>query len=66
VLREIAVVCEFNNKSGLTYADDKFTRVGEPTEAALRVAAEKLGRHDSKMTDWDYKKTATPYGFNLG
>ena len=32
----------------------------------MRVAAEKLGRYDSKMVDCDYKKTSTPYGFLLG
>lgn len=65
VLREIAVVCTFNNQSGLTYvaADDTFSKLGEPTEAALRVAAEKLGRYDSKMVSPDYKKNSTPYAF---
>lgn len=66
VLREIAVVCALNNKSGLTYTDNVFSRVGEPTEAALKVAAEKLGKYDSALADVDFKKTSTPYGFHLG
>jgi hypothetical protein len=69
-LREMAVVCTFNNKAGLTYTSEgnTFSKIGEPTEAALRVAAEKLGKYDSKMVGdaLDYKKTATPYGHYLG
>jgi magnesium-transporting ATPase (P-type) len=32
----------------------------------LRVAAEKLGRYDSKLVAPDYKKNPTPYAFLLG
>lgn len=42
-LKEIATVCTLNNKSGIVYENGKFNKQGEPTEAALKVAAEKLG-----------------------
>ena len=47
--REIAIVCALNNKSNLVYEDGKFNKQGEPTEAALKVFAEKLGRYDSNF-----------------
>jgi Ca2+-transporting ATPase len=46
VLRDIAVVCSLNNKAGITFEDGKFNKLGEPTEAALKVFAEKLGQYD--------------------
>lgn len=42
-LQDIANVCAICNESQILYKDDKFVRVGEPTEAALRVLVEKLG-----------------------
>ena len=47
--REIAIVCALNNKSNLVYEDGKFNKQGEPTEAALKVFAEKLGRYDGNF-----------------
>jgi len=47
--REIAIVCALNNKSNLVYEDGKFNKQGEPTEAALKVFAEKLGNYDSNF-----------------
>jgi Ca2+-transporting ATPase len=43
ILRDIAVVCALNNKSEIRFEDGKFVKVGEPTEAALKVTAEKIG-----------------------
>jgi len=43
VIKEIATVCALNSKAGLYYENGKFNRLGEPTEVALKVAAEKLG-----------------------
>ena len=48
-LHDIAVVCALNNNAGLVYEDGKFNKQGEPTEAALKVFAEKLGQFDSKF-----------------
>lgn len=42
-IRELAAVCTLNNKAGIVYEDGKFNKIGEPTEAALKVIAEKLG-----------------------
>jgi magnesium-transporting ATPase (P-type) len=39
-----------NNKAGIVVeADGKFNKLGEPTEAALKVFAEKMGQYDSKF-----------------
>jgi Ca2+ transporting ATPase len=45
---EISAIC---NDSKIVYLDDKkaFSNVGEPTEAALKVLAEKLGCDNSKV-----------------
>lgn len=53
-----------NNKSGLIYDGEKFSKQGEPTEAALKVAAEKLGQYDSKV-HMDFNKSSTPYTQHL-
>jgi hypothetical protein len=42
-IREIAIVCTLNNKSSIVFEEGKFAKQGEPTEAALKVIAEKLG-----------------------
>jgi magnesium-transporting ATPase (P-type) len=65
-IKEIATVCTLNNKSGIVYEDDKFNKQGEPTEAALKVAAEKLGQFDNKFNKVDYTKIPTGYGNYLG
>lgn len=66
VLRDIATVCSLNNKSKIVYDGTKFNKQGEPTEAALKVAAEKLGKYDSRLANSDYTKDPTPYGHLLG
>jgi len=38
----LAVGCTFNNNARIDYEKGEFRRVGEPTEAALKVVAEKL------------------------
>lgn len=42
-LKDMATVCTINNKANVIYDSGKFVKQGEPTEAALKVAAEKLG-----------------------
>jgi len=54
-IRDIAAVCTLNNKSDIVFEDGKFNKQGEPTEAALKVAAEKIGRFDSSLGNVDYK-----------
>jgi magnesium-transporting ATPase (P-type) len=46
VIRDIAIVCALNNKAGIVYDTDNFNKLGEPTEAALKVFAEKVGQYD--------------------
>jgi len=45
---DIAKVCAICNDARIENKKGKFERVGEPTEAALRVLVEKLGAPDSK------------------
>lgn len=42
-LKDIATVCALNNEARLIHNGNKFDRIGSPTEAALKVASEKLG-----------------------
>ena len=52
-LKHMAMVCSSNNRASIYYNEDKespaksqFKLLGEPTEAALKVLAEKIGRYD--------------------
>jgi Ca2+-transporting ATPase len=40
---DLAKVCSLCNQASIYYKDGKYERVGEPTEAALKVLAEKIG-----------------------
>jgi len=42
VFRSLATGCSYNNAARIDLVDGVFTRVGEPTEAALKVVAEKM------------------------
>lgn len=55
----LALICAVNNRSRLVYQDDKFGIQGEPTEAAMKVLTEKIGRFAGK--DFDYKKNPQAY-----
>jgi Ca2+-transporting ATPase len=45
VLQDISKVCALCNESVIEYADaeDRYIRIGEPTEAALKILVEKIG-----------------------
>jgi len=45
----------------LEYKNNEFSKLGEPTEVALKVLAEKLGKYDSKMQKVDLKKEPVAY-----
>lgn len=62
VLRDIAVVCALNNKAGIIFEEGKYNKLGEPTEAALKVFAEKLGKYDTKFKKSD-DITKNPEGY---
>mmetsp|Transcript_35606 Transcript_35606/g.34628 ORF Transcript_35606/g.34628 Transcript_35606/m.34628 type:complete len:248 (-) Transcript_35606:1294-2037(-) len=62
VLRDIAIVCSLNNKASLKFDGKQFQKYGEPTEAALRVIAEKIGAHDSNLGQVSYEQVPTAYG----
>jgi magnesium-transporting ATPase (P-type) len=44
--KHFAMVCSTNNRSSIVFLEDKFKLRGEPTEAAMKVLAEKIGRYD--------------------
>lgn len=49
---DLAKVCSLCNQAVIRYADGKYERVGEPTEAALKVLVEKIGvQGDSRPKD---------------
>lgn len=62
----MAVVCALNNKAGIRYENGQFQKLGEPTEAALKVAVEKLGQYDSKFGTVDRTKEPEAYSKFLG
>jgi magnesium-transporting ATPase (P-type) len=61
IIRDIGIVCSLNNSSGIVFEDGKFNKMGEPTEAALKVFSEKLGQYDSKFKNSD--PTKEPEGY---
>lgn len=44
----MALVCSINNRATIDYRDKGYKIVGEPTEGALKVLAEKFGRYDPR------------------
>ena len=42
-MKSLTAVCTMCNDAEITFKDGQYTRVGEPTEAALKVLVEKLG-----------------------
>jgi magnesium-transporting ATPase (P-type) len=55
-----------NNKADIVFEDGKFNKMGEPTEAALKVAAEKLGQYDRAHGKANYQQSPTAYAQYLG
>ena len=53
LFRSLAVGCAFNNNATVEKKDGKWSRIGEPTEAALAVLAEKI----ENAKDFDFKKS---------
>lgn len=47
---DLAKVCSLCNAAAIRFVDGKYERVGEPTEAALKVVAEKIGLRDTPRT----------------
>ena len=61
--KHFAMVCSTNNRSTIGFEDGSFKKYGEPTEAAMKVLAEKMGRFDTKAptNKGDAKKTPMSY-----
>ena len=51
-MKEIAIVCTVNNKADVIYENNEFQKIGEATEAALKVVAEKIGKFDVGNVDY--------------
>jgi len=58
--RHIAAVCTLNNRSRILFENGAFKMQGEPTEAALKVLAEKLGSFSGQGTT-DFKNQPMAY-----
>lgn len=53
----MAVGCTLNNSARIDFIDNKYKRVGEPTEAALKVLAEKMcGTPINKESAFGFEK----------
>ena len=72
--KHLAMVCSSNNRASIYFHEDKeeptktkFKLLGEPTEAALKVLAEKIGHYDTKGPTQmaNAKKNPTSYGSYL-
>ena len=48
-MQKLAAVCVMCNDAEIVYKDGQYTRVGEPTEAALKVLIEKIGIPDAPL-----------------
>ena len=62
--KHMAFVCGVNNRASI-YFEDGFKKRGEPTEAALKVFAEKLGRYDVTNPVSDQKRFPMGYSENM-
>jgi len=69
--KHFAMICSSNNRASIYYHEDKedssksmFKLLGEPTEAALKVLAEKIGHYDTAGPTQmaSAKKNPTSYG----
>jgi Ca2+-transporting ATPase len=49
-LQDFATICALCNEAQLEYKDGEFDRIGEPTEAALKVLVEKMGSYEKKRS----------------
>lgn len=57
----VAAVCSLCNEATIEYSDGKYTRIGEPTEAALKVLVEKIGVPDArKQKEFEVLKSEDP------
>jgi Ca2+-transporting ATPase len=52
-LRDMAIVCSINSTAQISKEGGKYKRIGEPTEAALIIAAEKMGKvsHNTNLNE---------------
>ncbi|RLN32576.1 hypothetical protein BBJ28_00020362, partial [Nothophytophthora sp. Chile5] len=58
----LATVCALCNESAIEYHDGKYVRVGEPTEAALKVLVEKIGfpNDAAKQAEFESLRASNP------
>lgn len=58
----ISKICALCNESAIEYKDGKYVRVGEPTEAALKVLVEKIGLPEdpAKQAELESLRSSNP------
>jgi len=57
----MAACCAIVNRARILYQDDKFKLQGEPTEGAIKVLAEKLGKYDPSFKATNAKTSPMEY-----
>ena len=62
-MSDVAAICSLCNEAQLEYKEGQYGRIGEPTEASLKVLVEKLGVHglDIKNTPEDLVRQCNDY-----
>lgn len=63
--KHFAMVCSANNRASIVYQEEKkqFKQQGEPTEAAMKVLAEKLGLYDRSGPTQMINAKKNPVGY---
>jgi magnesium-transporting ATPase (P-type) len=57
IFESLATGCTFNSSARIDFVEDNYKRVGEPTEAAMKVLAEKIcGTPVDAKTAFDFNK----------
>lgn len=61
-ISSIAKICALCNESAIEFKDGKYVRVGEPTEAALKVLVEKIGVPEdaAKQAEFESLQSSDP------
>ena len=65
IYKDIAIVCALNSRATIEYKEGAYKRNGVPTEAALKVVAEKIGNYDSSFNAGDRTKNPNAYSDSL-
>lgn len=60
--KHIADICAINNRAAIEFKNHNYRIIGEPTEGALKVFSEKLGKYSKNVGNED--KKVNPNGYS--